>query len=140
MVCSEEMPDVTVRAVGMAGFRWVSGSPSEHGEDGAGGCWEDRQGDGVAWGDSPHRSLAQRVREGCRGGGSAGPLAGGAPCLCIRCCRNQCSRNQAPRSGSQRTQVYYAGRPRGVNTPGSEPRTKGLQGFYRQTVVGNTSC
>ena len=34
----------------------------------------------------------------------------------------------------------YASRPRGVNTPSSEPRTKGLQSFYRQTVVGNTSC
>ena len=37
-------------------------------------------------------------------------------------------------------QVDYAGRPRGVNSPRSEPRTKGLQSFYRQTVVGNTSC
>ena len=37
-------------------------------------------------------------------------------------------------------QVDYAGRPRGVNSPRSEPRTKGLQSFYRQTIVGNTSC
>ena len=47
---------------------------------------------------------------------------------------------QAPHSESWRTQAYYAGRPRGVNTPSTEPRTKGLQSFYRQTVVGNTSC
>ena len=33
-----------------------------------------------------------------------------------------------------------AGGPRGVNTPSSEPRTQGLQSFYRQTVMGNTSC
>ena len=43
------------------------------------------------------------------------------------CCRNQYSRNQAPHSESWRTQVYYAGAPRGVNTPSSEPQTKGLQ-------------
>ena len=36
--------------------------------------------------------------------------------------------------------VYYAGRPRGINTPSSEPQTKGLQSFYRQTTVGNTGC
>ena len=57
-----------------------------------------------------------------------------------KCCRNQYSRNQAPHSESWRTQVYYTGRPRGVNTPSSEPWTKGLQSFYRQTIVGNTSC
>ena len=45
------------------------------------------------------------------------------------CCRNRDSRNQAPHSESWRTQVYYAGRPRGVNTPSSEPQTKGLQSF-----------
>ena len=33
------------------------------------------------------------------------------------CCRNQYSRNQAPHSESWRTQVCYAGGPRGVNTP-----------------------
>ena len=37
-----------------------------------------------------------------------------------------------------RTQVYYSGRPRGVNPPSSEPRTKGLQSFYRQTVVSHS--
>ena len=36
-------------------------------------------------------------------------------------------------------QVYYAGGPRGVNTPSSETQTKGLQ-FSRQTVVGNSRC
>ena len=45
------------------------------------------------------------------------------------CCRNQYSRNQAPCPESWRTQVYYASRPRGVNTLSSEPRTKGLQSF-----------
>ena len=49
-------------------------------------------------------------------------------------------RNQTPHSMSWRTRVYYAGGPRGVNTPSSEPQRKGLQSFYRQTVVGNTSC
>ena len=28
---------------------------------------------------------------------------------------------------------------RGINTPSSKPQTKGLQSFYRQTGVGNTS-
>ena len=37
-------------------------------------------------------------------------------------------------------QAYYPGGPRGVNTPSFEPQTKGLHSFYRQTVVGNTSC
>jgi len=49
------------------------------------------------------------------------------------CCRNQYSRNQAPHSESWRTQVYYASRPRGVNTPSSEPQTKRLQSFYTWT-------
>ena len=31
--------------------------------------------------------------------------------------------------GELENQVYYAGGPRGVNTPSSEPRTKGLQRF-----------
>ena len=57
-----------------------------------------------------------------------------------KCCKNQYLRNQAPHLESWRTQVYYTGRPRGVNTPSSEPRTKGLQSFYRQTRVGNTGC
>ena len=57
-----------------------------------------------------------------------------------KCCRNQYSRNKALLSESWRTQVYYASGPRGVNTPSSEPQTKGLQSFYRQTVVSNTSC
>ena len=57
-----------------------------------------------------------------------------------KCCRNDFSRNQAPHSESWRTQVYYASGLRGVNTPSSEPRTKGLQSFYRPTIVGNTSC
>jgi len=56
------------------------------------------------------------------------------------CRRNQYSRNQAPHSKSWRTQVYYAGRPRGVNSPSSEHWTKGLHSFYRQTIVGNTRC
>ena len=30
--------------------------------------------------------------------------------------------------------------PRGINSPSSEPQTKGLQSFYRPTIVGNTSC
>ena len=51
-----------------------------------------------------------------------------------------CCRNQAPRLESWRTPVYDASGPRGVNTPSSEPRTKGLQSCYRQTTVGNTSC
>ena len=51
--------------------------------------------------------------------------------------RNQYSRNQAPHLESWRTQVYYPSGPRGVNYPNSEPRTKGLQSFYRQTIVGN---
>ena len=58
----------------------------------------------------------------------------------LPCCRNQYLRNQAPHSESWRTQVDYASGPREVNTPSSEPRTKGLQSFYRQTVVGNTCC
>ena len=37
------------------------------------------------------------------------------------CCRNQYSRNQAPHSESWRIQVYYAGGPRGVSPPSSEP-------------------
>lgn len=37
------------------------------------------------------------------------------------------------------TQVYYASGPKGVNTLISEPRIKGLQSFYRETIVGNTS-
>ena len=57
-----------------------------------------------------------------------------------KCCRNQYLRNQAPNSESWRTQVYYTSGPKGVNTPSSEPQTKGLQSLYRQTVVGNTSC
>ena len=58
-------------------------------------------------------------------------------CVCISprvgapsCCRNQYLRNQAPHSESWRTQVYYAGGLKGVNTLSSEPRTKGLQSFY----------
>ena len=50
-------------------------------------------------------------------------------CVCISprvgapsCCRNQYLRNQAPHSESWRTQIYYAGGPRGVNTPSSEPK------------------
>ena len=46
------------------------------------------------------------------------------------CCRNQYSRSQAPHSENQRTQVYYASGPRGVNSPSSEPWTKGLQFLY----------
>ena len=50
-----------------------------------------------------------------------------------KCCRNQYSRNQAPHLESWRTQVYYTGGPRGVNTPSSEHRINGLQSFYTQT-------
>ena len=32
-----------------------------------------------------------------------------------------------------RTRVYYAGEPRELNTPSSEPQTKGLQSFYTCT-------
>ena len=42
--------------------------------------------------------------------------------------------------GELENQVYYAGGPRGINSPSSEPRTKGLQSFNRQTIVGNTRC
>ena len=61
-------------------------------------------------------------------------------CVCVQACSVMLFRNQTPHSMNWRTQVYYAGGPRGVNTPSSEPQTKGLQSFYRQTVVGNTSC
>ena len=47
---------------------------------------------------------------------------------------------QAPHLESWRTQVYYAGGPRGVNTLSSEAWTKVLQSFYRQIMVDNTSC
>ena len=50
-----------------------------------------------------------------------------------KCCRNQSSRNQAPHLESWRIQVYYAGGPRGVNTPSSEPQTKGLQSSIKAT-------
>ena len=49
------------------------------------------------------------------------------------CCRNQYSRSQVPHSESWRTQIYYAGGPSGVNTPSSEPQTKGLRSFYTRT-------
>ena len=93
MVCSEEMPGVTVtrESCGQSLAPWlgerpafsgVSGSPScEHGEDHARGCWEGGQEDDVTGEDSPHLSAAQRVRERRRGGGSAGWLAGGVPSL-----------------------------------------------------------
>ena len=55
-------------------------------------------------------------------------------------CRSQYSRNQAPHLENWRTQVYYAGQPRGVNTPIQSPQLRGYRVFYRQTVVGNTSC
>ena len=56
------------------------------------------------------------------------------------CCRNQYSKNQAPHSESWRTQVYYAGGPIGVNTPSSEPQTKGLQSFYTWTGMIKQVC
>ena len=65
-------------------------------------------------------------------------MAGGASLRWF--CRNQYLRNQAPYLESWRTQVYYTSGPRGVNTSSSEPQTKGLQSFYRQTIVSNTSC
>ena len=56
------------------------------------------------------------------------------------CCRSQYLRNQAPHSESWRIQVYYADGPRGVNTPSSEPRTKGLQCFYTPTGMIKQVC
>ena len=56
-----------------------------------------------------------------------------------KCCRNQYSRSQVLHTESWRTQVYYTGGARGINTPSSEPQTKRVQSFYRQTRVGNTS-
>ena len=56
------------------------------------------------------------------------------------CCRNQYSRNQAPHLKSWRTQVDYAGGPRGVNTPSSEPQTRGLQSFYTLTGMIKQVC
>ena len=56
------------------------------------------------------------------------------------CCRNLYSRNQAPYLESWRTQVYYASGPRGVNTPSSEPQTKGLQNFYTRTGMIKWVC
>ena len=55
-------------------------------------------------------------------------------------CRNQYLRNQVPRSERWRTQGYYAGRPRGVNTPSSEPRKKGLQSFYIRSGMFKQVC
>ena len=46
-----------------------------------------------------------------------------------KCCRNQYSRNQAPYVESWRIQVFYTGRPRGVNTLSSEPWTRGYRVF-----------
>ena len=57
-----------------------------------------------------------------------------------KCCRNQYSGNQAPHSESWRTQVYYTGGHSGVNISSCESQANGLQTFYRQAVVGNTSC
>ena len=51
-----------------------------------------------------------------------------------------CSRNPVPHSESWRTQVYYASGPRGVNTPSSEPQTKGLQSVYTQTGMVKQVC
>ena len=56
------------------------------------------------------------------------------------CCRNPYSRNQAPYLESWRTQVYYASGPRGVNTPSSEPQTKGLQNFHTRTGMIKRVC
>ena len=57
-----------------------------------------------------------------------------------KCCRNQYSGNQAPHSESWRTQVYYTGGHNGVNISSCESQANGLQTFYRQAIVGNTSC
>ena len=57
-----------------------------------------------------------------------------------KCCRNQYSRNQTPDLESWRTQVYYTGGPRRVNTPSSEPPTKGLQSFYTWTGTIKWVC
>ena len=55
------------------------------------------------------------------------------------CCRNRYLRNQAPHSESWRTQVYYAGGSTGVNSYSSEPKTTGLQSFYRQCTTPDFS-
>ena len=55
-------------------------------------------------------------------------------------CRNQYSRNKAPHWESWRTQVYYAGGPRGDNNPSSEHQTKGLQSFYTWTEMIKWVC
>ena len=46
-----------------------------------------------------------------------------------KCCRNQYSRSQVLHTESWRTQVYYTGGARGINTPSSEPQTKSLRDF-----------
>ena len=57
-----------------------------------------------------------------------------------KCCKNQYLRNHAPHLESWRTQVYYASGPRGVNTPSSDLRTKGLQSFYIWTGMIEQVC
>ena len=44
------------------------------------------------------------------------------------------------RETKHRTQIYYASGPRGVNTPSSETKTKGLQGSYTWTGMINQIC
>ena len=51
------------------------------------------------------------------------------------CCRNQYSRKQVPQLESWRTQVYFTSGPRGVNTPGSEPRTEGWEFYTRIGMI-----
>ena len=66
-----------------------------------------------------------------------------------RCCWNlggasrnvvETSTRETKHLESWRTQVDYAGRPRGVNTPSSEPQTKGLQSFYTWTGMVTWVC
>ena len=58
----------------------------------------------------------------------------------VEYCRNQSSRNQAPHPESWRTQVYYTSGSRGVNSPSSEPWTKGLQSLYTRTAMIKRVC
>ena len=89
-----------------------------------------------------HAASAWLCAHSCSVSSLYGPrntISGAVSCLTV-CCRNQYSRNQAPHSESWRTQVYYAGGPRGVKTPSSEPRTKGLQSFYTWTGMIKRVC
>ena len=93
---------------------WLSGE-SEHGSE--------REPGTLSGGASPRSSLgsfapARPNHQSCGSRGCCGwNLAEGSR----NDAKTQYSRNQAPHLESWRTQVYYAGGPRGVNTPSSEP-------------------